>query len=239
MRYLELTLPTAAENLALDEALLEEAETAGHPLETLRVWEPDGPAVVIGRSSRLAAEVRQEACRELGVPVVRRISGGAAVVAGPGCLMYAVVLSFRRRPALRAVDQAHQFVLGTLVAALAPSVPGVRCRGMSDLAMGELKVSGNSLRTRRGHLLYHGTLLYDFPLDLIGRLLAMPPRQPAYRAARAHNAFVGNLPLDAGSLRQALVSAWEADEPYHDWPSRLTGQLAADKYGRPEWTEEF
>ena len=101
MRYLDLTLPGPAENLALDEALLEEAESTGMPLETLRLWEAPQHAVVIGRSSHMAAEVRGDVCRELNVPVLRRISGGAAVVVGPGCLMYAVVLSLRLRPHLR------------------------------------------------------------------------------------------------------------------------------------------
>ena len=75
--------------------------------------------VVVGRSSRVAAEVRLDACRELGIPVLRRPSGGAAVVAGPGCLMYALVLSYRLRPELRVVAAAHRWVLGTLAAALA------------------------------------------------------------------------------------------------------------------------
>ena len=98
MQCLELTLPGAAENLALDEALLEEAETAPRPTETLRLWEPRSPSVVLGRSSQIDIEVRRDACRELDVPVLRRVSGGATVVAGPGCLMYALVLDSRLRP---------------------------------------------------------------------------------------------------------------------------------------------
>ncbi len=182
MRYLDLTLPTAAENLALDEALLEEAEAGGGPNETLRLWEPRQTMVVVGRSSRIAAEVRTDACRELGIPVLRRPSGGAAIVTGPGCLMYALVLSYRLRPELRALSRTHQWVLGTLAAALETHVPGVRCCGTSDLAIDGRKFSGNSARCRRGHLLYHGTLLYDFPLRLVGRCLNMPPRTPDYPA---------------------------------------------------------
>ena len=148
MRYLDLTLPTLAENLALDEALLEEAEAAAQPVETLRLWEARQHAVVIGRSSRMAAEVRGDVCRELNVPVLRRISGGAAVVVGPGCLMYALVLSLRLRPQLRSIDRAHAQVLGTIAAALRPSVPGLTHRGICDLAIGEKKVSGNSVRVQ-------------------------------------------------------------------------------------------
>lgn len=237
MHCLDLTLPEPAENLALDEALLQEAETSEHPVETLRLWEPAHPMVVIGRSSRRDDEVDIDTCRKLEIPILRRISGGAAIVAGPGCLMYAVVLSYSRRPALRSIDRAHRFVLDTMAAALEPWAPGVRCRGISDLAVGDMKVSGNSVRCRREHLLYHGTLLYDFPLELIDRCLKMPPRRPDYRVDREHGRFVTNLALSAETIRQALIAAWGAHEPSHDWPRELTTHLAAEKYGPQQWNE--
>ncbi|MEI8376158.1 MAG: lipoate--protein ligase family protein [Planctomycetota bacterium] len=239
MRYLGLTLPSLAENLALDEALLEEAEAAGRPLETLRLWEAREHAVVIGRSSRIAAEVRGDVCRDPHLPVLRRISGGAAVVVGPGCQMYAVVLSLRLRPQLRSIDQAHAQVLGTIATALQPSVPGLTFRGICDLTIGEKKVSGNSVRIKREHLLYHGTLLYDFLLEMIGRYLAMPPRQPDYRQARPHDAFVTNVPLDTATLRAALQTAWAAFEPCSDWPQAATQRLVAEKYSQPKWNEQL
>jgi len=93
MRYLDLTLRPRRKTWRWTKALLEEAEAAGRPTETLRFWEAGHPFVVLGRSSRLAAEVHGDACRSLGIPVLRRPSGGAAVVTGPGCLMYALVLS--------------------------------------------------------------------------------------------------------------------------------------------------
>jgi lipoate---protein ligase len=235
MQYLDLTLPTAAENLALDEALLEEAETSAAPRETLRLWEPRQALVVVGRSSRAADEVRLDVCRDLKIPVLRRVSGGATVVAGPGCLMYALVLSFRLRPELRTVTAAHRWVLGTLAAALGARVPDVQCQGTSDLALGNLKFSGNSARVRRNHVLYHGTLLYDFPLDLIERCLSMPPRMPDYRARRPHERFVANLPLDRETIRRAFIAAFDAHEPHDAWPKEQTARLVAEKYGRPEW----
>src|SRR6185437_14246053 len=54
--FLDLTLPTAEENLALDEALLLEAE-AGRRGETLRLWEHPHPAVVLGAGCRLLDDV--------------------------------------------------------------------------------------------------------------------------------------------------------------------------------------
>ncbi|MDZ7618411.1 MAG: hypothetical protein U1E05_15510 [Patescibacteria group bacterium] len=153
MHYLDLTLPTAAENLALDEALLDEAEAASDSIETLRVWESPELVVVVGRSSELHREVNVPYCREMGIPVLRRPSGGAAVIMGPGCLMYALVLSRELRPEIRRIDDAHRYVLGKIVTALAEHAPGVACAGTSDLVLAQgdavdprlLKCSGNSV----------------------------------------------------------------------------------------------
>jgi lipoate-protein ligase A len=235
MLLLDLSLPTSEENLALDEALLEQAEAAGQPYECLRLWEPCRPMVVIGRSSELSVEANEPVCRERGVPIFRRTSGGAAIVTGPGCLMYAVVLSLKLRPHLRSIDEAHSAVLGRLVAAIRMLVPEVRRRGTSDLAIGERKFSGNSLRVKRNHLLYHGTLLYDFPLELAEQCLGQPPRQPDYRAGRSHGEFIANLSTSAHALRQAIAAAWGANEALTDWPRQLTARLVGEKYSRSDW----
>jgi lipoate-protein ligase A len=235
MHLLDLTLPTPEQNLALDDALLEQAERGERTAEVLRLWESPAPIVVLGRSSQVAVEVNQEACRLSGVPILRRSSGGAAIVAGPGCLMYALVLNLQLRSHLRAIDEAHAFVLDKLAAALSGHVPGVSHQGISDLAWLDRKFSGNSLRVKRDHILYHGTLLYDFPLPLIGQLLDSPPRHPAWRKSRRHDAFVANLPLTPSQLRSVLRDAWEAHQPLTHWPRELTSQLAAEKYLRAEW----
>ncbi len=232
MRLLDLTLPTAEENLALDEALLDEDETSGLPRETLRLWESDRPLVVIGRSSRIDAEVRREVCEELRIPVLRRTSGGAAIVAGPGCLMYALVL--RSLP----IDEAHLYVRGRIARALRQLVPGVEKGGTSDLAIGGRKFSGNSVRCKRDRMLYHGTLLYGFPLELIARLLTMPPRQPDYREGRGHESFVTNLPLTSSAIREAMITAWQATEPCSEWPRSATARLVVERYSRREWNEQ-
>lgn len=235
MRLLDLTLATAEENLALDEALLDEAESSGEVLETLRFWESATPLVVVGRSSSIDREVNVSHCRELGLKVLRRTSGGAAIVTGRGCLMYSVVLSYEGRPALRSLDQAHAFVLSTIAAALRSRVPQIARQGTSDLATGSLKCSGNSVRCKRRALLYHGTLLYDFDLALIQRCLQMPPRVPEYRRGRSHDEFVTNLPLDAATIRAALVDAWGHPVLRTDFPQDYVAQLVAARYGQAAW----
>jgi lipoate-protein ligase A len=236
MDLFDVTLPTPAENLALDEALLDEAEDSAAPREALRLWEAAEPLVVVGRNSQLAAEVRVEACRRRNIPILRRASGGCAILAGPGCLMYSLVLSYELRPELHLLEAAHRFVLGTIAGALRPLVGDVAHLGTSDLAAGgNRKFSGNSLRCRRRAFLYHGTLLYDFPLALIDECLAMPPRQPDYRQGRPHGSFLANLPLAAVDLRRALIAAWGAAPSNRDWPRARVRQLVAARYGVPDW----
>ena len=235
MKLLDLTLPTPAENLALDEALLDAAETGPERDEVLRLWEPAEHFVVLGRSSQMAREVNVAACQERRANVLRRASGGASIVAGPGCLMYAAVLGYQRHPDLRMLDRAHQFVLSRVAVALTNLGLPAELRGTSDLVVDGRKISGNSLRCKRDHLLYHGTLLYDFDLPLIGELLRMPPRQPDYRAGRAHTDFLANLSVQASPLRSALARAFGASEPLADWPRESTRQLVADKYSLATW----
>ena len=267
MRLLDLTLLTPEENLALDEALLDEAEYGGAPLETLRFWESPRPAVVVGRSSRIDLEVRRDSCEKSNVPILRRTSGGLAVVAGPGCLMYAVVLSYELRPELKTLDRAHRFVLNVIAESLRPFRPSVRCQGVSDLALLDSseerrasngasesnsacdrnlnavpdaykKFSGNSVRCKHSHFLYHGTLLYDFSLPTIERLLKSPPRAPEYRNGRSHDSFVANLGVDSASIRMALATAWDAEEASASWPQERTVRLVAEKYGLASWNDE-
>lgn len=247
MQRLDLTLATPAENLALDEALLDWAEEANADWEFLRIWESPQPIVVVGRSSRVHQEVDEAACRDASVPILRRSSGGAAIVAGPGCLMYAVVLSYRLRPELKDIGRAHAYVLGRLAAALAPLVSrwgSVVHAGTSDLALvnqfsARRKFSGNSMRVKRTHLLYHGTLMYACDLSLIAKLLRMPPRQPDYRAARSHADFVINLPLDRQSLIAAVDRAWHTTGELTGWPRELVVALVAERFNRESWTFEF
>jgi lipoate-protein ligase A len=239
MRLLDYTAATFETNLALDEALLETAEQSEADCEVLRLWEPHRYAVVVGRSSRVGDEVRLEVCAERDLPVLRRPSGGCAVVLGPGCLMYSVILSLDFRPELRAVDLAHHFVLGQLAQTLAQRIAGVQRVGTSDLALkrehGWRKFSGNSLRIKRRHLLYHGTILYRFPLELIDACLKPPPREPDYRGGRQHRDFVMNLPLPVVQIRQALVDAFEVRATLQELPRACANRLAVEKYAKPEW----
>lgn len=235
MQFLDLTLRTLPENLALDEALLDEAEASVAPRECLRLWESPELAVIVGRSSKVAVEVDGDRCRADNIPILRRCSGGCAVVIGPGCFMYSIVLSYDLHPELRSIDESHRFVLSRVAQAIGR---GSSFSGISDLTMSGRKFSGNSLRCKRDHLLYHGTILYDFPLEKIARCLRLPPREPEYREGRSHADFITNVKITPQSLRRSLPRSFAVDDVLTQWPRARVEELVRLRYGRSEWHME-
>ena len=241
MHCLDVSLPSPAENLACDEALLESCGAGvGAGPEVLRFWEPVQPLVVVGYANRVRAEVNLPACEADGVPVLRRISGGGAVLLACGCLSYAVVLrtaatgpraSIAGTNAL--VLERHRRVLERLL-----GLPVTR-EGNTDLAVAGRKVSGNAQRRKQQAVLFHGTFLLSLEREYLDRYLLYPGRAPAYRAGRSHADFLGDLPLGPAALKHALSAAWRAETPLDNWPREETARLAAVRYTRREWNLRF
>ena len=263
------TLPTAEENLALDEALVEvadrrslQSEQSNSDLESnpgneevLRLWELPSPCVVLGRASRLTDEVNTTACDADGVPVLRRASGGATIVAGPGCLMYSVLISYQKRPTWRGLDVAHLQVMRRIRDAVQNAADSfdlplqVEIQGTCDLTIDGRKFSGNALRCKRNWMIYHGTIMVAMPLHWLSKYLLEPPRQPAYREKRPHDTFVANVLSPASAVESRvflrelvlqLASTWNATEPWEScsWRDDVdveTKRLLGERYMQFAW----
>jgi lipoate-protein ligase A len=235
MKYLDRTLDTAQENLACDEALLDACEEGDHD-EILRFWEPREHFVVLGYSNKARTEVNLDACRALGIPVLRRCSGGGTVLQGPGCLNYALVLEIRAESATENITEANAFIMNRNRNAVNALLGGeVLIQGHMDLSLRGLKFSGNSQRRRRRFLLFHGSFLLHLDLGLVEEVLRMPGKQPAYRRNRAHKEFLTNLPLSGDNVKEAMKSVWSASELLEEVPEKRIERLVREKYGTDEW----
>lgn len=194
----------AEQHLAEDRRLFERIEH-GVADYGWRLWEADTPAVVVGRFGNVANEVFEVRCQEDGVPIVRRFSGGGAVVVGHGCLNFTVAFALPVHPELVDVARSFSIVLHRIAGALA--FEGLSIEGDTDLVAGGRKVSGNAQRRGRRALLHHGTLLYAFDPALAARYLREPRRQPAYRERRPHTGFMGCLPVPREVLTARVSDA--------------------------------
>ena len=236
MKILDLTLPSPQQNLACDEALLDLCED-GYDHELLRFWEPREPFVVLGYSSRISSDVKLAACQKARVPILRRCSGGGTVLQGPGCLNFSLILRLDGAALLRTIAGTTRFILQRHQTALEPVVgQALEVAGLSDLAIGGRKCSGNAQRRKRRYVLFHGTFLLNFDIPLVERLLAAPLRQPAYRRHRPHTDFLRNLGLSADAVKRALRRSWRATSPLERVPERRIEELT-ERYASEAWTQ--
>lgn len=236
-RLLDVSFGTPAQNLACDEALLDELDSGfGQP--TLRFWESHVPFVVLGYSNTIATEVNRAECARRRVPILRRVSGGGTVVQGPGCLNYNLTLPITDETA--AITQTNCFIMQRHRDALTKLLGReVKIEGHTDLTIDSLKFSGNAQRRKSRALVFHGCFLLNFDLNLIEALLTHPSKEPDYRGRRSHRDFLANLKINSAYLKAAIAEAWDATETTTS-PSHIRIEaLVHDRYSNPSWNEKF
>jgi lipoate-protein ligase A len=154
LSWFDAGLADPCQNLHLDEELLAEGKGV------LRLWESLHECVVLGQSGQPERDVHLAECRGSRVPILRRCSGGGAVLLGAGCLNYSLVLPLDWNPKWRDVRYSLHWVMSRMRRAL--DIPELRREGQCDLALNHRKVSGNAQRRTHRAILHHGTLLYNF-----------------------------------------------------------------------------
>jgi lipoate---protein ligase len=191
-------------DLPEEQAMTEATVADGQP--RCRVYRVARPIVVLGRGSDPERELDLQACRDDGVPVVRRSGGGCAVVLDPGNLIVGVAL---RVPGLLGSLEHFRRISAWLIAGLERvGLGGVRREGPSDLVRGEHKVGGACIHRSRDLLHYGASLLVSPRVELMERYLRHPPREPEYRRGRSHREFVGA--LHAGVSAEVITAIEEA-----------------------------
>lgn len=239
MKYIDLTFPTSEHNLACDEVLLDTCEEGYHH-EILRFWEPEEYFIVLGYSGKIHLDVNLSACKARNIPVLRRSSGGGAVLQGPGCLNFSLVLKIENSKSLKNVTETNCFVMTQNKEALEAILgSNLKVQGLSDLTLGNLKFSGNAQRRKRRFLLFHGTFLTSLNIPLIEELLPIPSKQPPYRNHRPHTAFLMNLNIPPQRIKQALQKSWKATEPLKHIPLERINRLVKDRYATRGWNYKF
>lgn len=235
MWLLDHTCGTPAENLALDEALLDAAE-AGDIGEGLRFWESPSLFVVLGLSQPVDAHVHREACAADNVPILRRCSAGGCVLQGPGCLNFSLILR-TDRPGCQSITASYRTILGTMSDALKALDRVTVLSGTSDLVWSGRKVSGNAQRRRNRFFLHHGTLLLNFDIPACVKYLREPLDQPDYREKRSHSAFIQNLDLSQAILTATVSNMFQTNEIVKISPELLSrsSTLVREKYTDPAW----
>ena len=197
MKYI-LNTPyrTTAEHLAFEEAYLTGLDQGVFSDPLLYFWEVNSADIVLGASNKVNEEVINKKDN-----IFRRCSGGGTIVQGPGCLNYAFIMPISYRKELENLSSTNCYFMKEITNAFnhyfKQENSTLKCsfKGHTDLCIGNFKFSGNAQRRLRKSLLFHGTILYNYDIDIISKKLKHPPKEPDYRKSRKHNDFLNNIPL--------------------------------------------
>jgi len=165
-------------NMAVDETIVT-ARIEGLVPNTLRFygWKPS--AVSIGRFQNVPNEVQVKNCKQRGVDIVRRITGGGTVYHdSEGEITYSVVVKERDFGTTDVVYAYNAISNGLIEAAKSLGVkadfnPGDP-KNCPNISINQKKISGSAQFHKGGVLLQHGTFLLDADLEKMFTFLRVP-----------------------------------------------------------------
>jgi lipoate-protein ligase A len=171
-RYLETGAHQAFFNMGLDEAILESVASGAQP-PTLRLYAWKPAAVSVGYFQGVRDEVDLEACKRLGVDVVRRLTGGGAVFHADE-LTYSVVMPETHTLARGGILESYRSICAGVIAGLSALGIPSEFVPLNDIVSGGKKLSGNAQTRKHGCLLQHGTVLLGVDPDAMFSVLKVP-----------------------------------------------------------------
>ena len=147
--------------MAMDQVLSEEV-ASGRRKPTLRIWEWNKPAVVIGSFQSLRNEVDLENAEKYGFDVVRRISGGGAMFMEAGTVItYSIYVPVELVQGMTFAD-SYAFLDEWVIIALKSLGIDASYQPLNDIASPTGKIGGAAQkRLGTGAVLHHVTMSYD------------------------------------------------------------------------------
>lgn len=224
-----------AYNLALEELL-----AAEYDREFLMLWR-NGPAVIVGRNQNTLAEIDDAAVRELGIAVVRRTTGGGAVYHDLGNFNYTIARAGRLTRQESFAESAR-----AVVAALRRMGIPAEFSGRNDIIVDGRKVSGSARRVFFDRTLFHGTMLFDVDLGVLGRVLSPDAEKIRSKGVKSVRSRVMNLrelfpKWSIEDFRDKFVAALLAEagaeslSPIPPGFAERAERLADERYRTREW----
>ena len=239
--------------MAVDHALMDRARRTGE--KVLRVYTWSGPTLSFGRHQVVRDRVDAAAAKSLGVMLVRRPTGGRALLHHRE-VTYSVTAALGRNDSVR---EWYASITGVLLRALRtlgveaeaasangrPPLPGsASCFMRADegeITVNGRKLVGSALLRQDGALLQHGSILLDDDQTILEQLL--PGEAPPLPAGTLRQALdrVPTVSAVADALFAALLDAGVPDVSSLDDDPRLHADAGALEhlYGSDDWTFRY
>lgn len=262
-RFLNTGVQDAALNMAIDEAILLH-HIRGEVPPTLRVFRWRQPSISLGRFQSVEREIESETCRQQGVELVRRPTGGRAVYHRDE-FTYSIVIG-KRDGVPAGVVAAYAYLAQGLLAALQdlgiqaelsdervsrhPSAACFASSTQADLTSGGFKLVGSAQVWKDESLLQQGSLPLDNRAAEFFAMLRYPDEDARAQALALYrekttplHTFAPAASWDA--VAQAFRHGFSAalhnefvpgELSESEW--RLARQLVEEKYHTVIWRKE-
>jgi lipoate-protein ligase A len=231
-------------HLAIDQVLAEEVGE-GKRGATLRIWEWESPAVVIGSFQSVRNEVDLENAEKYGIEVVRRISGGGAMFIEPGsAITYSIYAPAELVQGMSFAD-SYAFLDEWVIVALKSLGIDAYYQPLNDIASSKGKIGGAAQkRLVSGSVLHHVTMSYDMDGDKMVEVLRIGREKMSDKGTKSANKRVDPLRSQTGLTRVEVIDRMVEtfQRLYGGTRSELTAderakaeQLVAEKFATHDW----
>lgn len=235
---------TPQQQMAADQVLAEEVGE-GRRGATLRIWQWDRPAVVIGSFQSVRNEVDLENAAKYGFEVVRRISGGGAMFMEAGSVITYSLYAPVELVQGMSFAESYAFLDEWVIEGLRSLGIEASYQPLNDITSPAGKIGGAAQkRLGTGAVLHHVTMSYDMDGDRMVEVLRIGREKLSDKGVKSANKRVDPLRSQTGLPREQIIerliatfrarnglteSAITADE------LERIDRLVAEKFGTEEW----
>ena len=219
-------------NLALDEVLTQRVgEGARTP--TLRIWEWDRSAVVIGSFQSYKNEIDPAGAEKHGFDVIRRISGGGAMLMGAGQIItYSLYAPASLVAGLTFAD-SYAFLDDWVLHALHSVGVEATYQGLNDITSPQGKIGGAAQkRLANGGILHHATLSYDIDGEMMTEVLRIGREKLSDKGTTSAAKRVDPLRSQTGMARREIIDAFITQ--FEKFTGATRGSITDDEYAAAE-----
>ncbi|QTX03550.1 lipoate--protein ligase family protein [Agromyces archimandritae] len=231
-------------HLALDEVLATRVGE-GRRKPTLRIWEWDESAVVIGSFQSVKNEVDPDGAARHGFEVVRRISGGGAMMMEKGNVVtYSLYVPAELVQGMSFAD-SYAFLDDWVLQGLRTLGIDATYQPLNDIASPLGKIGGAAQkRLGNGGVLHHVTMSYDIDNAKLLEVLRIGREKLSDKGIASADKRVDPLRSQTGLSRAAIIESLKQTFTtlYGATPGHVTDDelaeaeaLVASKFSTPEW----
>ncbi len=219
-------------NLALDEVLTARVGE-GRRRPTLRIWEWDQSAVVIGSFQSYRNEVDPEGAAKHGFDVVRRISGGGAMMMAAGQIItYSLYVPASLVAGMTFAD-SYAFLDDWVLQALRAIGVDATYQPLNDIASPTGKIGGAAQkRLANGGVLHHATISYDIDGQVMTEVLRIGREKLSDKGTTSAAKRVDPLRTQTGMARSEIIDQFIAT--FRALTGAEDGVITAEEYADAE-----